>query len=720
GDDDNPVPTTVGYDKLTGNKTSKNNLVVANAQDAVISATGTLTSVAINSGSSQGPADDLRIKPDITGNGTTVFSTLETSDTAYGNLSGTSMASPNVAGTLLLLQQHYKNLNNRFMKAATLKALACHTADDAGRPGPDAIFGWGLLNAKKAAETISSNSLSSLVNEEKLTNGQTYTLNVTASGTAPLQATIAWTDVPGIANNGTLNSTSRALVNDLDIRITKGATTYFPWKLLSDATQNAIKTQDNNVDNVESILIPGAVAGTYTITVTHKGTLQGGSQNFSLIATGVSSNFAINTLSEDKTVCNNQTASYQFSHNSVGAGTTAFSVVGLPSGAVANLSAASLSASGTVTVTVANLQNAVPGDYQIGLQGVRGSETEIKYVGLKIYNTVFGNVSLVYPQNEANSLATTVALDWDAVANAESYRVQVAADATFLNIVADQVTAQTNLTVSNLAEGTKFYWRVLPANRCGEAAAASSKVFYTGLMTCNIGFNATDFSLATINTTASSQGIVPITVPEGITIGNLTASINISHTYIQDLTVYIEGPESLGNPMIRLFQEPCGDNDNILATISDAGTNFTCNASAPGISGTVKPVDAFSTYNNMPAAGTWTLYAYDPYEGDGGAINGFSLNFCNVTAASLSAGNLELPALKVYPNPSKGIINISLPETSGTTILSLTDIQGRRILTKETREANETLNIGGFSDGVYLLTIQNGNSKISKKIVLNK
>jgi len=31
-----------------------------------------------------------------------------------------------------LLQQHYKNVTNNFMRAATLKGLACHTADDAG------------------------------------------------------------------------------------------------------------------------------------------------------------------------------------------------------------------------------------------------------------------------------------------------------------------------------------------------------------------------------------------------------------------------------------------------------------------------------------------------------------------------------------------------------------------------------------------------------------
>merc|ERR1711974_194031 len=138
-----------------GHSTSKNNLVVANGQDANVNADGSLNSVVINSSSSEGPTDDLRIKPDITGNGTGVYSTDSDSNSDYATLTGTSMASPNVTGTLLLLQQHFSSLNGSFMRAATLKGLALHTADDAGIVGPDAVYGWGLLNAKAAAEVIS-------------------------------------------------------------------------------------------------------------------------------------------------------------------------------------------------------------------------------------------------------------------------------------------------------------------------------------------------------------------------------------------------------------------------------------------------------------------------------------------------------------------------------------------------------------------------------------
>ena len=130
-------------------------MIVANAQDANIDpSSGNLNSVNINSSSSQGPTDDLRIKPDITGNGTNVYSTYEDFDSHYASISGTSMASPNVMGSLLLLQQYYNEVNGSFMRAATLKGLALHTADDAGSNGPDAVFGWGLMNSKKQRKLL--------------------------------------------------------------------------------------------------------------------------------------------------------------------------------------------------------------------------------------------------------------------------------------------------------------------------------------------------------------------------------------------------------------------------------------------------------------------------------------------------------------------------------------------------------------------------------------
>ncbi|MCT4664608.1 MAG: S8 family serine peptidase, partial [Flavobacteriales bacterium] len=275
-----PLNGNSNFDKLSGQATAKNTLVVANAQDANIDANGNLISATINSSSSEGPTDDLRIKPDITGNGTGVRSTLVGSS-SYAYYTGTSMSSPNVTGSLLLLQQYYKSKTNSFMKAATLKGLALHTADDLGATGPDAIYGWGHLNTKKCAETIAVKDSLAYIQELTLNNGDSMVFIVNASGAENLMASISWTDKPG-STSTVVNNSTPVLVHDLDIRIKKDGVTHLPYKLTSP-TSNAL--MDNNVDPFERISVAGA-SGTYTIVIKHKGTLSS-PQNFSFIVTGV-------------------------------------------------------------------------------------------------------------------------------------------------------------------------------------------------------------------------------------------------------------------------------------------------------------------------------------------------------------------------------------------------------------------------------------------------
>lgn len=279
------------YDKLTTNKNSKNNLVVANATDPLLhpNGSGDLLNLFINTSSSQGPSDDGRIKPDISADGTNLFSPISSTDLAYATFSGTSMAAPNTTGTLLLLQEYYNQLNGSYMKSASLKGLVCHTAtDDFSSPGPDPIFGWGMLDARKAAEAILAKSNGeALIIENNLADGAVFTTTFNVTDPANLSATLCWTDVPGIPVNGVLNSSVPALVNDLDIRITDptGAE-FFPWKLQLSNVQGVAIKGDNLVDNVENIDVTSTATGTYTLTVSHKGNITNSNQDYSLIITG--------------------------------------------------------------------------------------------------------------------------------------------------------------------------------------------------------------------------------------------------------------------------------------------------------------------------------------------------------------------------------------------------------------------------------------------------
>ncbi|MCO6148314.1 S8/S53 family peptidase [Flavobacterium sp. NRK1] len=283
------------YDRLTDRAVSKNGIAVAaiyEVDDYVDAG-----SVAVTVFSSFGPTNDNRIKPDISTKGINVYSCSDASDTAHQDEQGTSMAAPGITGTIALLQQYYATLHpsgsevKNFMKSATVRALVAHSADEAGdNPGPDPIYGWGLMNAKRAAEIIKADNLNTNaeIQELVLTPGQTYTYTVNASGTEPLVATMAWTDPPGQAASN--NSATPVLINDLDIKVKKGTEVNLPWRLDSGTGTYAEKG-DNKVDNIEKVEVENA-SGQYTITVTHKkSTLQNPNgnpqQEYSLIISGI-------------------------------------------------------------------------------------------------------------------------------------------------------------------------------------------------------------------------------------------------------------------------------------------------------------------------------------------------------------------------------------------------------------------------------------------------
>lgn len=290
-------PSKNGRDLLFDQAVAKNVIVVGAVDQAM----------SMSSFSNWGPTDDRRIKPDIVAKGVNVMSTWA-NGADYMSENGTSMASPGIAGSLLLLQQHFNNENGTsggYMRSATLRGLMAHTARDLGEAGPDHIYGWGLLNAQAAADVITNNGGTSLISELSLANNSIYTLNVTANGAEPLVVTLAWTDRPHAAISG-LDNVTPALINDLDIKISKGGVDYLPWRLNTGLLSGGAQHGDNTVDNIEKIQLynPANTGNTsptftpqngevFTITIKHKGNLFSSSaQEYSLIVSGISGSAA--------------------------------------------------------------------------------------------------------------------------------------------------------------------------------------------------------------------------------------------------------------------------------------------------------------------------------------------------------------------------------------------------------------------------------------------
>ena len=68
-----------------------------------------------------------------------------------------------------------------------------------------------------------------------------------------LKASISWTDPEGPVYTPQYNNSDSVLVNDLDLRITKGTPTYKPWYLTGVNTNSK---GDNKVDPYDSMAAP--------------------------------------------------------------------------------------------------------------------------------------------------------------------------------------------------------------------------------------------------------------------------------------------------------------------------------------------------------------------------------------------------------------------------------------------------------------------------------
>ncbi len=294
-----------GYENISHAGNSKNIMTVGAANDAVTSGMRDPSKSSLANFSSRGPTDDGRIKPDIVANGVLLSSTSSSSDTSYTGMSGTSMSSPNAAGSAALLVQLYRDLfPGGDMRASTLKGLIIHTATDLGEfglgnPGPDYHYGWGLMDTHKAADLIinhHANPEASRMIEDQLdtsTPSQTHTF--TWDGESPIRATLCWTDPAGESTTAHDSRISR-LVNDLDMRIiAPDGTQHYPFVMPFVGTWTVesmslpATTGDNHTDNVEQIRIddPGQ-QGTWQIVITHKGALTNNHQHYSLVTSGLS------------------------------------------------------------------------------------------------------------------------------------------------------------------------------------------------------------------------------------------------------------------------------------------------------------------------------------------------------------------------------------------------------------------------------------------------
>ncbi|MDM1373508.1 S8 family serine peptidase [Myroides marinus] len=246
------------FNNLAGIATAKNTLVVGSL--AQLSNSLDITDMTISPTSNYGPTRDFRIKPDIVAKGEGLYSTINdysrTEDyilrtDRYTYLAGTSMASPVVTSLVALLQEWAVNAFNTPLRAASIKGLIIHTAyslnkitdkesntvKDLGK-GPNAVYGWGAIDAEKAMTLLNNLSTNrSYLIENELVNKKTKKYIITNNyDNNEIEATLVWTDPASVFDNSliAMSNSKPVLVNDLDMRLKTSDLTYLPWALNKD------------------------------------------------------------------------------------------------------------------------------------------------------------------------------------------------------------------------------------------------------------------------------------------------------------------------------------------------------------------------------------------------------------------------------------------------------------------------------------------------------
>ncbi len=131
--------------------------------------------------SSRGPSacDNISIKPEVTAPGVGIRSTSRTG--GYTIMSGTSMATPHVAGAVAILRQF-----NPQATPSEIKLALMNSALDLGQPGEDNDYGWGMIDIKRAIYFMPTPpnpfieiASSSISGDGLAIPGETFDLNIT-------------------------------------------------------------------------------------------------------------------------------------------------------------------------------------------------------------------------------------------------------------------------------------------------------------------------------------------------------------------------------------------------------------------------------------------------------------------------------------------------------------------------------------------------------------
>jgi hypothetical protein len=375
----------------------------------------------------------------------------------------------------------------------------------------------------------------------------------------------------------------------------------------------------------------------------------------------------------------------------------------------------------------------------------------------------FGKTTLIYPANLQTGVDTTsVTFKWNKIEDAETYFFQLSTDPTFRTTFVSESTTDTTLTVTDLAEGKRYYWRVQAKNAEGSFGPWSDYwnfISYIPLPSAPqlISANLTDPGRADYMTFKWKQekyaSQYRIQVSRLTTFSPLAAPAATTSDTVITLSGFYEGqklywrvqaeniagsgpwsepsifgvilpPSDLiiqdfeGNRVTLKWKDNSKVEDGYVIERRQGEATFFSILDSVG-KNVVQYVDT------TIAAGQIYIYRVQAHKSSVGSeySNEVSLNLTGVKKEVLPK---EYSLSQNYPNPFNPVTRIkySVPKTGYLTI-KVYDLMGREVATifegvQQAGNYSVTFDAGGLAGGIYLYQMKVGNFVENKKLVLLK
>lgn len=351
-----------------------------------------------------------------------------------------------------------------------------------------------------------------------------------------------------------------------------------------------------------------------------------------------SCSFFVDAVEGAQHICAPDTTSFNFLVSPNFEEPVTLQALNLPENAAGRFSPNPVQPGQTATLVIDNTGAVIPGTYDIRVLASSDSTAVATNVLLIISSEQPPVPLLENPSNGASEIKIAPSFSWEAPSGEARYRIQIAGDPDFRNIIRQEndLTDPLFQTERLLQPEQEYFWRVSAVNACGESAWSPPFRFRTA------GIDCLARPVADVPVSISSIGRQTVrsvrSIDEPGTVISVTLKdLNIQHTFVGDLQATLTSP---GGRTITLFDQlgvpaqalGCPNPDLQLSFSDDAPRSAqdlenSCEGQ-PAARGNFQPIDPLAGFRGEQAAGDWVLTVRDFNDQDGGAILSWNLELC--------------------------------------------------------------------------------------------